>query len=142
MSLKSKLGYHRRKSKSRVILILVLLAILGIMFYFFEKMRLFIVGIAIILLTALGLELSKTDFDLGKFMKTGSLQESRIEQTKNGFWKIGDDCTKDEMNCSDFQYQEDAQAFFEKCGGLGNNVNRLDGNDKDGIACESLPHRK
>ena len=28
--------------------------------------------------------------------------------------------------------------YFEKVGGVGNDVNRLDG-DKDGEACESLP---
>jgi len=141
MSLKSKAGYYRRNSKFRLILILILLAILAVMFYFWAKMRLFIVAIAILLLAALGMEVSKTDYDLGKLFKTGSLQESKIERTDNGFWKIGDDCTKDEMNCSDFQYQEDAQDFFEKCGGVNNNVNRLDGNDGDGLACESLPHK-
>ena len=142
MSTKSKLGKYRRSSKARIILILILLAILAVMFYFWAKMRLFIVAIAILLMAALGMEVSKTDYDLGKLFKTGSFSESKIEQTENGYWKIGDDCTKDEMNCSDFQYQEDAQDFFEKCGGSGNNVNRLDGNDGDGIACESLPHKK
>jgi hypothetical protein len=37
--------------------------------------------------------------------------------------------------CSDFSYQEDAQAFFQSHG-----ASQLDG-DKDGLACESLPHR-
>ncbi len=123
-------------------MILVLLAILAVLFVFWTKLRVFIVAAVVLLLVALGMEVSKTDYDLGKLVKTGSLQESRVEQTENGFWKIGDDCTSDEMNCSDFQYQEDAQDFFEKCGGSGNNVNRLDGNDHDGVACESLPHKK
>lgn len=35
-------------------------------------------------------------------------------------------------NCSDFTYQEDAQAALGQYPGL-------DGNDNDGIACESLP---
>ncbi len=141
MSLKSKLGYYRRNSKFRIFFILALLALLAIMFFVWEKLRLFIVAIAILLLTALGLEISHHDWDIGKFIHTGSFDQSKIEQTKDKFWKIGDDCTKDQMNCSDFQYQEDAQDFFEKCGGINNNINRLDGNDKDGVACEQLPHK-
>ena len=44
----------------------------------------------------------------------------------------------DDYNCDDFSTQPEAQAFFEKVGGVGNDVNRLDGN-KDGEACEALP---
>lgn len=50
------------------------------------------------------------------------------------------DCSSNIYNCSDFQYQEDAQYVFEYCGGVGNDVHRLD-SDKDGIACESLPRK-
>ena len=46
-------------------------------------------------------------------------------------------CSENTYNCSDFQYQEDAQYVFEYCGGLSNDIHRLDG-DKDGIVCESL----
>ena len=41
------------------------------------------------------------------------------------------------LNCSDFRYQEDAQAVLDADP---SDPNRLDG-DNDGIACESLPHR-
>ncbi len=44
----------------------------------------------------------------------------------------------DEYNCDDFETQGEAQSFFEKVGGTGNDLNRLDG-DKDGEACEALP---
>jgi hypothetical protein len=44
---------------------------------------------------------------------------------------------RDVYNCSDFQYQEDAQAVLALDP---RDPHRLDG-DKDGIACESLPHR-
>lgn len=44
----------------------------------------------------------------------------------------------DEYNCADFSNQPEAQSFFLKVGGVGKDVNRLDGN-KDGDACESLP---
>ena len=44
----------------------------------------------------------------------------------------------DTHNCSDFDTQPEAQAFFESEGGPGSDPHRLDGNG-DGIACESLP---
>jgi len=52
----------------------------------------------------------------------------------------GYNCSANVYNCSDFQYQEDAQYVFEYCGGVGNDVHVLD-NDKDGVACETLPKR-
>lgn len=42
------------------------------------------------------------------------------------------------LNCSNFQYQEDAQAVLDA---NPSDPNGLDGNDNDGIACESLPQR-
>lgn len=45
-----------------------------------------------------------------------------------------------DRNCSDFAYQEDAQAFFIAEGGPTSDPHRLDSNG-DGVACESLPHR-
>ena len=46
-------------------------------------------------------------------------------------------CSSDAYNCGDFANMEDAQIVFDSCGGVGNDVHRLDG-DKDGEACESL----
>ncbi len=43
-----------------------------------------------------------------------------------------------DLDCKDFKYQEDAQAIYDKDP---SDPNHLDGNPKDGIACESLPHR-
>ena len=43
----------------------------------------------------------------------------------------------DTLNCSDFQFQEDAQAVLDADP---SDPNNLDG-DNDGIACEDLPHR-
>ena len=42
------------------------------------------------------------------------------------------------LNCSDFTYQEEAQANLDA---NPSDPNGLDGNDDDGIACESLPSR-
>lgn len=45
-----------------------------------------------------------------------------------------------DMDCADFNTWEEAQTYFERNGGSPtNNVDRLDGNDQDGLACESLP---
>lgn len=42
-----------------------------------------------------------------------------------------------DLNCGDFLSQSDAQECFEYCGGVANDVHRLDGNN-DGVVCESL----
>ncbi|WP_431925608.1 excalibur calcium-binding domain-containing protein [Amycolatopsis tucumanensis] len=44
----------------------------------------------------------------------------------------------DIYNCDDFTYQEDAQAILDQDP---SDPHGLDGNDNDGIACESLPHK-
>lgn len=41
----------------------------------------------------------------------------------------------DDLNCSNFSSRAAAQAHLNACG----NEDRLDGNDNDGLACESLP---
>jgi len=43
-----------------------------------------------------------------------------------------------DYDCSDFSTQKEAQAFFESNGGPANDPHRLD-QDKDGVACETLP---
>lgn len=47
-------------------------------------------------------------------------------------------CSTNAYNCSDFATQAEAQVVFEQCGGMSNDIHRLDAN-KDGEACESLP---
>jgi hypothetical protein len=44
------------------------------------------------------------------------------------------------LDCKDFSTHNEAQACYEYCKSLGKgDVHGLDGNDKDGLACESLP---
>ncbi|PID83387.1 hypothetical protein CSB11_01175 [Candidatus Campbellbacteria bacterium] len=140
MSFKSKLQKARRNSKYRISLIIILIILAGILFYFVKNgtMKIVLGAIMALLATALGMEATGNDYDVQKLIETKSFKESKVEK-KNGYWKIGDDCNVDNLNCSDFQYQEDAQDFYESCGGA--NANRLDGNDQDGKACESLPKR-
>ncbi|MFD1362839.1 thermonuclease family protein [Lentibacillus salinarum] len=44
-----------------------------------------------------------------------------------------------DRDCSDFDTQRAAQAFFEAAGGPEKDPHRLDGSDNDGKVCESLP---
>jgi len=46
-------------------------------------------------------------------------------------------CNSNAYNCGDFKTHAEAQAVYEACGGVGNDVHKLD-RDGDGIACESL----
>ena len=48
------------------------------------------------------------------------------------------DCSSNVYNCTDFKTHNEAQATYDYCGGVNNDIHRLD-NDKDGEACESLP---
>ena len=140
----------RSSHNFRIGFILALLAVVAILFYFFEKLRLILIIAAITLMAALGLEVSQKDWDLGKLWQTKSFKESQVSRDEKGnilfdkFGNITTDSAKgkkaDEYNCDDFASQPEAQAFFEKVGGVGNDVNRLDGN-KDGEACESLPKK-
>jgi len=47
-------------------------------------------------------------------------------------------CSANAYNCTDFKTHAEAQEVFEYCGGVNNDVHKLD-QDKDGLACESLP---
>lgn len=144
----SKIRKLRGNRKFRIGLILSLMAVVAVLFVFFEKLRIILAVAFIALLAALGLEVTQNDWDLQKLWETKSFQESKIRRDEAGnilFDKSGNittDSSKgkkaDEYNCDDFSNRLEAQNFYEKVGGVGNDVNRLDG-DKDGDACESLP---
>lgn len=50
----------------------------------------------------------------------------------------GCSCSSNIYNCDDFSSYNEAQACYEKCGGVNNDVHQLD-RDEDGSACETLP---
>lgn len=147
----SKAKQLRGSHKVRLSVIIVLMIIVAILFFFWEKGRIALVVAFIALLAALGLEVSQNDWDLGKLWDTKSFQESKVsrDETGNILYDINGNITTDstigkkadDYNCIDFNTQPAAQTFFEKVGGTGNDINRLDG-DKDGEACESLPTTK
>ncbi len=134
----------RRNKKIRITIIIILLITAGAIFYFWEKARIAVVIAIIALLVALGLEVSNNDWDLGKLAKTHSFTESKIQRDDNGNLIMGAMCNTNEdfdYNCDDFKYQEEAQAVYEKCAKNGLDIHGLDRN-KDGVACQSLPHEK
>ncbi len=145
---KSNFQKIRGSHKARLWIIGGLMIVVVIMFIFWQKARIGLAVIFFALLAAFGLEVSQNDWDLGKMWQTGSVQESKVSRDESGnilYDKMGNITTdkslgkkSDDYNCSDFSTQPEAQAFFNKVGGIGNDVNRLDGN-KDGEACESLP---
>jgi hypothetical protein len=102
-----------------------------------------ILGVVIvILLGALGMETTNTDYDLGKLLGGSSVKEAKVLRDKSGNVVTDSSLGKatDEYNCSDFSTQDEAQNFFEKAGGVSKDTNRLDGN-KDGVACQDLPKK-
>jgi hypothetical protein len=144
----SKPSKLRANRKLRLGILAFLLTIVIVLFIFWEKARIFLAIAGVFLITALGLEVFQKDYDLEKLWETKSFQESEIGRDEQGnllFDKLGNvttDSTKgkyaDEYNCDDFDTQKEAQVFFEKVGGVNNDLNRLDG-DNDGKACEALP---
>lgn len=117
--------------------------------------------IIVILLGALGLELSNNDWDLGSIFSGSSVSDSKVVRDEKGnvsYDEKGNVITRimrdkegnevasggkytDEYNCDDFTTQSEAQKFFTKAGGTRADTNRLDG-DKDSQACEDLPKGK
>lgn len=102
----------------------------------------------IVVLWAIGLEATDYDVDLATLWETWSIEESRVEN-KNGVRLIGE-CVSDNLNCSNFDTQEEAQELYENCAAKikeynsdVEDVKSLDvywlDRDKDGIVCESLP---
>ncbi|HMA78995.1 MAG TPA: excalibur calcium-binding domain-containing protein [Candidatus Paceibacterota bacterium] len=151
----------RRSKKGRLIIIIGLLVVVAVIAFFFEKTRMWMLGVGAVLLIALGLEVSNTDLDLGTMIENRSVSDAVVERDEAGNLEAtadGDLVTRvlrdregnvvtagtagakyeDEYNCDDFATQPEAQRFFENAGGVENDVNRLDGNN-DGVACQALP---
>ena len=146
----------RYSRKVRLWVIGLLLIVVAVLFFFFEKIRIYLAIVFVALLAAFGLEAFGKDYDLQQLWQTKSFEQSEVSRDEQGnirldevgnilFDKLGNQTTdpslgksSDEYNCDDFDTQPEAQSFFLKVGGTGNDVNRLDG-DKDGEACESLP---
>ncbi len=129
----------RQNKNVRLGIIIGLLVLVIIIAFFFEKLRLWMLGIGIVLLAALGMEVSNTDLDLGKLMSGESVQESLIKRDPAGNPIFGATCEENVYNCGDFKTQPEAQEVYDTCH-TSENVDRhgLD-KDGDGVACQSLP---
>jgi hypothetical protein len=121
-------------------------------------------GAIVLLLAAFGLTATNNDWNLNSILSGSSVGDAKIQTDQKGNLKqdaTGSFITKvmrdkagnivptgqtdgkytDEYNCSDFGTQAEAQAFYDKAGGVKGDVNRLDAN-KDGVPCQSLPKGK
>jgi hypothetical protein len=136
----------RTSKKARLWVIGGLLVIVGVLFFMIKngtaKVILGVVGA--ILLGALGMEVTNTDYDVGKLVETRSFAESKIERdpATGNLVNIDGFCNAEKLdyNCSDFKNQAEAMKVYNRCKDLGKNMDvfRLDG-DKDGLICEALP---
>jgi hypothetical protein len=123
-----------------------ILIVVAIALFFFVKgtaAKVILGGVIIMLLAAFGMEATKTDYDLGKAIETGSLSAAKIQRDDKGnLINVDAFCNAKEAdyNCSDFKTQPEAQSVYDRCKGLGKNMDiyRLDGN-KNGLVCEALP---
>lgn len=146
MSLKQTLNHYRHSKDARLWVIGILI-ILGLIAFFFVKSTWakVVIGAMIALLgLGFGMEVANTDYDVAKLIKTGSFAASQIERDENGDLKQGSIdafcvAAEKDYNCVDFKNQPEAQAVYNRCQGLGQNMDvyRLDG-DKDGTVCEAL----
>lgn len=124
------------------------LVVVGIIAFFFAKTtwaKIVIGGAIALLMVAFGMEANNTDYDVAKLIKTGSFAASQIERDVDGNLvpaSVDAFCTSRDIdyNCDDFTSQPEAQSVYERCKGLGTNMDvyRLDG-DKDKVVCEALP---
>ena len=97
-------------------------------------------GGLIVLLTALGLEVSNNDYDLEKILEGSSWKDAKVMRDKDGnVVTDGSGKYTNDYNCDDFDSQDQAQRFFDKVkADTGEDPNQLDGNDDDGVPCEHL----
>lgn len=124
------------------------LIVLGFIAFFFAKTtwaKVVIGGAIGLLMLAFGMEANNTDYDVVQLVKTGSFAASQIQRDEQGNLIPGSVdafCTAQDIdyNCDDFKTQQEAQSVYERCKGLGTNMDvyRLDG-DKDGTVCEARP---
>ena len=129
----------RQNKNVRLGIIIGLLVLVIIIAFFFEKLRLWMLGIGIVLLAALGMEVSNTDLDLGKLVETGSLEESLIKRDASGNPIFGATCEENVYNCGDFKTQSEAQEVYDTCNTSENRDRHGLDRDGDGVACQSLP---
>ncbi len=151
MGLKEQLNVCRESKNCRLWIIWALIVIVILLLIFWGKAKGVLWTILIILFVAFWIQVADYDLDLWKLWETGgNIQESRVMQ-KGGLKVFWSDCITNNLNCSNFKTQAEAQAKYDTCAekiAADNNATKdavrnidvfgLD-KDKDGIVCESLP---
>jgi len=132
----------RQSKRVRLIVIIGLLIVVGLLALFVKKLRIWMIGIAVVLFAALGLEMSNTDIDLGKLVGGHSVQDSLIKRDASGNPIFGATCEQNVYNCSDFTSQKEAQEVYDTCHTSDNPDRHGLDKDGDGVACQSLPKGK
>lgn len=142
----------RNTKSTRIWFMVLLLVILWILYFTSAKMKGLIIALILIVLTAIGVQVFDYDLDLATLIDTrGDVAASRVEY-KDGIKILGEACAGDNLNCSDFATQQEAQAKYESCataiasyndGQSADSIKNLDvywldGNN-NGIVCEALP---
>jgi hypothetical protein len=155
-NLKAGANNARNTKSTRIWFMVLLLAIIVLLFLLGIIKKGFAIGLAILILAAIGIETFNYDLDLGKLWETGDIQASRVQHTKEGI-KIMGSCVKpvgndaNELDCNNFSSQAEAQAKYDQCADEIASYNDgvdakkiksldlygLDGNN-NGIVCESL----
>ncbi len=135
-----------RSSKSARLWIIGILIAIAVAAFFLIKngVAKVILGVVIaVLLGAFGMEVANTDYDLGKAVEERSFSKAKIERDEKGNLTNVDafcNATESDYNCADFKTQDEAMSVYNRCKGLGKNMDvyGLD-RDGDGKVCESLP---
>jgi hypothetical protein len=136
----------RSSKKARLWIIGILIAVaVALLFIVKGTWAKVVLGVVIaILLGAFGMEASNHDYDVQKLVETKSFSAAKIERdpATGNLMNVDAFCNAKEAdyNCADFKSQPEAQSVYDRCKGLGKNMDvyRLDG-DKDGLVCEALP---
>lgn len=136
---------NSHKARLWIIGILIAIAVAALFLVKATWAKIVIGAMIALLLTAFGMEATKTDYDVTTLAKTGSFAAAKIQRDPNGNLlpaSVDAFCNAQQAdyNCADFKTQPEAQSVYDRCKTLGKNMDvyHLDG-DKDGIVCESLP---
>ena len=81
-NLKAGATNARNTKSTRIWFMVLLLAIIVLLFLFGIIKKGFAIGLAILILAAIGIETFNYDLDLGKLWETGDIQASRVQHTK------------------------------------------------------------
>lgn len=137
---------NSKKARLWIIGGLIALAVAALFFVKGTVAKGILIAAIAVLFAAFGMEATNHDYDVKKAIETHSLSAAKIERdpTTGNIVNVDAFCNAEQRdyNCKDFKTQPEAQSVYDRCKGLGKNMDvyGLDG-DKDGLVCESLPKK-